>query len=292
MKFARRTGWLGEDEKFYSYDRAVKKNHDALIKLRELVLKEFDLDPSFNVQVYGEIFGGSYPHPDVERVNDVSKVQKEVFYCPDIEFYPFDVYVRGEGVNYPIDHDVFERLMEEAGFDIYAKAIFTGSFEECLDYPNDYMDPIHKHFNLPEIEGNICEGNVLKPVKACCEPSGSRVILKSKNEKFTERKRVRKERKPVVVSEEAQEVVNLADEYINENRLRNVLSHLGKIKQEEFGKLMGAFALDVRNDMEGDDPEVFSRIDKDEVKRVNKTINNACACFIRNHFVNIIDGVF
>jgi Rnl2 family RNA ligase len=267
--------------------------------IRKSVLGHFGLDDEHNVQIYGELFGGSYPHPDVEKINDVKKVQDKVWYCPDVDFFPFDIFVRkgDEGVdgsrNFPLDHDLFEKIVSEAGFTVYAKAIFTGSFQDCLDYPNAYPDPIHKLYGLPEIEDNICEGNVLKPLKACCEPSGSRVILKTKNERFTERKRVPKEKKPVVaMSDEAQKVVETADEYINENRLRNVLSHMGVITDKDFGKVMGSFAQDVRKDMEGDDPDVFSKVDKDDIKRVNKTINNACASFIKQNFVNIIDGTY
>jgi Rnl2 family RNA ligase len=298
MRFARRTGWLEDGEKFYGYEKVRDRHLFKFMDIRTAVLERFGLDKTHNVQIYGELFGGHYPHPDVERVKDVSKVQDKVWYCPDVDFFPFDIYVRKgdagiEGsVHFPLDHDVFEEIVEPLGFTAYAKALFTGSFQECLDYPNDYPDPIHKLYGLPELEDNICEGNVLKPLKACCEPSGSRVILKTKNERFTERKRVPKERKPIVVSDEAQRVVQVADEYITENRLRNVVSHFGEVTDRDFGKVMGAFAQDVRKDMEGDDPEIFDKIEKDEVKRVNKTINNACASFMKKHFVNIIDGVF
>jgi len=293
-KFSRRTAWLKDDESFFNYQRAIERHKEKLETLRALVLNEFGLDESYDVQVYGELFGGAYPHPDVDRIPNVAKVQDKVWFCPDVDFFPFDIYVRKEEEkNFPLDHDVFERLVQFSGFEVYAKALFTGTFQECLDYPNDYPDPIHKLYGLPEIEGNICEGNVLKPVKACCEPSGSRVILKTKNDKFTERERVPKDKSPIVpASEEAKRVIQIADEYITENRLRNVLSHMGEITQKDFGKVMGAFAQDVRKDVLGDDPEIFDKVEEDEIKRVNKTINNACAGLIKKNFVNIIDGTF
>jgi Rnl2 family RNA ligase len=293
IKYARRTGVIPEGEKFYGHERVIEKHLDKFKSVRRLTLDHFNLGNEYTIQLYGELFGGAYPHPEVPKVQDISKVQDKVWYCPDIDFFPFDIYVRlNDEEHFPVDHDVFEEIVQEAGFEVFAKALFVGSFEECLDYPNAYPDPIHKFYGLPEIDDNICEGNVLKPLKACCEPSGSRVILKTKNERFTERKRVPKERKPITVSDEAQKVVQVADEYITENRLRNVLSHMGQVTQKDFGKLLGMFSQDVRKDMEGDDPEIFSNIEKDEKKRVNKTINDACASFIRKSFVNIIDGVF
>jgi len=295
LKCARRTGILPEGESFYNYKKVVERYLDKIKKVRELTLKEFDLDPDCVIQLFGELFGGHYPHPDVKNVQGVKKVQDKVWYCPDVDFFPFDIYVRkSDEESFPLDHDVFERIVSEAGFVVYAKSLLTGSFEECLAYPNDYPDFIHKFYDLPEIENNICEGNVLKPVKAACEPSGSRIILKNKNEKFKEREKVKdpKKSKPVHVSEEAKELVVLADEYINENRLRNVVSHFGELTDKDFGKVLGAFSQDVRKDMEGDDPEVFSKIDKEEQKRVNKVINNNCAALMNKNFRNIIDGTF
>jgi len=295
MKCTKRSGWIKEGENFFNYQKVVARYDEKLKNVRKIVHEHFELSPEVPVQVFGEIFGGCYPHDEVEKVQGVKKVQKGVWYCPDVDFFPFDIYVRGQefgGKDFPLDHDLFERIMKGAGFTLYAKSLFTGSFKECLEYPNEYPDPVHRYYGLPEIEGNICEGNVLKPVKATVEPCGSRVILKNKNDKFTERtKRTKKERKPINISPEAQKVIGIADEYINENRLRNVLSHFGEVTHKDFGKIMGAFAQDVRKDMEEDDPEVFS-LEKEEQSRVNKVINSSCSVFIRQHFLNIIDGVF
>ena len=293
IQFSRRTGVLAEGEKFFNYQKVMERHSEKIQKVRDLTISEFGLESDCVVQIFGEIFGGVYPHPDVPRVEGVSKVQKEVYYCPDVDFFPFDIYVRkSDEESFPVDHDVFERIISGAGFGLYAKALLTGSFEECLAYPNDYSDPIHKFYGLPEIEGNICEGNVLKPVKAICEMSGSRVILKNKNSKFKERSDEPREKKSFDVSDEAQNVLDLSGEYINENRLRNVVSHLGEVTQKDFPKLLGSFSQDVQSDMVKDDPEVFDNILSEERKIVSKMINNSCAIFIRKYFVNIIDGMF
>ena len=292
-KFSRREGWLEEDEKFYGYKRAIDRHFDKIRKVIDLTLEHFSLNEDANVQLYGEIFGGNYPHPDVKQVNEVSQVQDKVYYCTDIEFYPFDIYVDNDGKRFPVDHDVFEGIVVKAGFTVYSKAIFTGSLKECLAYSNEYPDPTYKNYDLPELEDNICEGNVLKPVKAACEPSGSRVILKSKNDRFTERDSKKKKTKvPIEVSEEAQELVNTANEYITENRLRNVVSHLGDVTQKQFGVILKAFSLDVREDMIKDDPNIFELSNPKEVSIVNKVINKSCTNLIGKNFQNIVDKTF
>jgi hypothetical protein len=43
---------------------------------------------SRQLSVYGELFGGSYPHPFVPVEEAVSAVQTGVWYAPDVEFAP------------------------------------------------------------------------------------------------------------------------------------------------------------------------------------------------------------
>lgn len=44
------------------------------------------------VKVYGELFGGCYPHKDVTpSKNKVKRIQKGVWYSPYVRFYAFDI---------------------------------------------------------------------------------------------------------------------------------------------------------------------------------------------------------
>jgi len=288
-----RSGPLKGEGSFFSHKKVLERYKDRLYSLRKIVLNHLDLNSDCSIQLFGEIFGGHYPHPDVKSVSGVSKVQKGVWYCPDVDFCPFDIYVEKEDdKRFPVDHDVFEELISKAGFALYAKAIFKGTFEQCLDYPNEYSDPIHKHYGLPEIEDNICEGNVLKPVKAICDPTGSRVLLKNKNEKFTERDKVPKEKREVKLLPEVAKVVQIYDEYVTENRLRNVISHIGEITNKDFGKLMKEFTQDIREDALKDCPDLLDGIEKSSIRDVNKVLNKYCSSLIKSNFVNIIDGEF
>jgi len=78
--------------------------------------------------------------------------------------------------------------------------------------------------------------------------------------------------------------------YISENRLRNVLSKIGQVTQKDFGKILGALAVDVIEDYKKDfnAPELEGK----EEKLVNKLLNGEAATLIRKNFVNIIDGEF
>ena len=68
------------------------------------------LDRSFPRHGYmivrGEVFGGMYNHPDVERDKHAKRFQKEVQYCPHNDFRAFDICIDGIYLN----HYLFEYL--------------------------------------------------------------------------------------------------------------------------------------------------------------------------------------
>ena len=85
-------------------------------------------------------------------------------------------------------------LFEAESF-FYAKTLFRGTLAECLKHPNGFQSKIAEWLGLPAIEDNICEGIVIRPVTPMYLRNGSRVLIKSKNERFAERKSVKKRNK-------------------------------------------------------------------------------------------------
>jgi len=69
----------------------------------------------------------------------------------------------------------------------YATPLLEGTLEECLKFNITINSSIPKHFGLPELEKNQCEGVVIKSVEYKYKPTGNkRYILKYKNQKFAE----------------------------------------------------------------------------------------------------------
>ena len=302
IKPAKRTSFIDDtDGKFFNYDSVIDVYHENLRAIYELSkdmiadLVEMDKvthDGKVEVILYGEIFGGNYGHDDVDKVSDAIKVQKGVDYCPHNDFYVFDMKINGRMLNY----DLFREFMEATGF-LYAKPLHRGTFEECVEYENEYQTTIPAVYGLPEIENNICEGNVIKPVHTLFFPSKDRVILKNKNDKFKESSREPKEKRQkkkedITLSENSMEVLEDIRLHITENRLRNVISHIGEINNKMFGRLTGEFTKDTLEEYLKDNKEEYEKIEKAERKKIQKNISNLCAEVIRNNFVNIIDGCF
>ena len=283
VKFAKRTAFLKYGEKFYNYQNAM----DALKPKLDVIMVDYNEES--DVILYGELIGGSYPHPDVTQIPGMKHIQKEVKYCPDIEFYCFDVKIEGKFIP-PND---MVKFCKKYGI-FHAENLFEGTLDECLKYPNDFQTTIPVRLGLPEIEGNICEGVVIKPIVPVYYPNGQRIIFKNKNEKFKEKRKTKKPKQqksskeipPVVL-----EYVDKISEYINENRLRNVLSKLGEVTEKDFGLIMKSFNEDILEDFYKDHNN-FLLLEKADQKMVTSKANKMAATLIRINLAAIIGRTF
>lgn len=287
VQFAKRTSVLAEDEKFYEYPELVEAYRERVLSLYKRVKAKYP--DVTQISVFGELFGGRYPHKDVKVNRRLSLIQKGVCYTPDHEFYGFDIYLFGDGQNRYLPVDEVNEMFEAEGF-FYAKTLFQGKLTECLHYPNAFESKISEWMGLPALEDNICEGIVIRPVVPMYLRNGSRVLIKSKNERFSEKKSVKTRNKlfsePIPYSEALKSLIEEADVYVTENRLTNVLSHIGEVVlPKDFGKVMGLFSKDVLEDFLKEHGSAYTALDKCEQKSLNKELNKLCTTLVKRVFM-------
>jgi len=287
VRYAKRGGLLNGEETFFHYRKLDRYGIEDKIKSAFEYLKSEFGDEIEQVSIHGEIFGGSYPHDDVEKVKDVSRVQKEVLYSPNVEFMAFDIKVNDTFMN--MDH--FIGLCEELDIP-HLPILLRGTLEEALKYNNEYQTTVPNLLGYPELPDNICEGNVIKPVKTAYFGNGSRIVLKNKNAKFSEKSGQKGTPTPKdPLPQHVLDMMSKGNEYVCENRLRNVLSKIGEVQQSEFGKILGLMSKDVLEDFMKDVPE-FLEMEKKERKEVQRFLNGKIGFLIRPNFANIIDGTY
>lgn len=286
IKIGKRTAFIEKDDKFYNAHQILERYRNNVTDLFRKVKTIFpDLE---TVVIYGELFGGGYRHKEVAPVKDAVKVQAGVEYAPYNEFYAFDIKLNGTTY---LDTDKANQIFEETGF-FYAKILFQGTLEEALKYPNAFNSKIPGWLGLPEIEENICEGTIVKTLKTRYFGNGARIILKNKNEKWVEKSKVvRKERKTIqkqlIFSEKAQEIWNEIQKYATTNRLNNVMSKIGEFEPKMMGQVIGLFSQDILTDLEKDFPGIFTAIEKDEQKRINKKLNSLAIDVIKEELMTL-----
>lgn len=285
IKIAKRTAFIEKDEKFYNAHQILEQYRKNVINLFQKVKTIY---PNVEtVVIYGELFGGGYKHKEVEPVKNAIKVQAGIEYAPFNDFYAFDIKLNG--VTY-LDTDIINSIFEETGF-FYAKTLFQGTLEEALRFPNVFNSKIPTWLGLPEMN-NMCEGTIIKTLKTKYFGNGARVILKNKNEKWIEKSRMVKKQnktvqKTVHFSETAQNIWEEIQMYVTANRLNNVVSKIGEFEPKMVGKVIGLFAQDVLEDFEKDFPSVFTTIEKDEQKRINKKLNSAVIDCVKEELMTL-----
>lgn len=288
VHFAKRTGPILPDEKFYNYEELLSCYRGKVVSLFQLIKVKHPT--THNILVYGEMFGGNYPHPEVKNDTRVMCIQKGVFYSPIHEFYGFDIYISGTDTNRYLSVYETNNFFEQAGF-FYAKTLFEGSIGECLSYPNAFQSRISEWLGLPPIENNTCEGIVIRPVETVFLKNGSRLLLKNKNSRFAEKKSVKK-RQPALFVEPgySDELLNqfaIAEQHVTENRLNNVVSKVGEVSfPKDAGRLIGLLNKDVLEDFLKEHSGSYAGLEKSEQKILNRHINKLSAELIKKLYMS------
>ncbi len=281
--FAKMTAVIENGEVFYDYGELVDTYRNNILALAKDAMGQYP--GAVQVNIFGELFGGSYPHPEVKQVKNVKLVQKGIYYCPGHDFYGFDIYIQSEDEGRFLPVEETNTLFEKHGF-LYARTLFTGSLEECLTHPNAFITHIPEWLGLPPIKDNICEGIVIRPVAPMYLTTGARVLIKSKNSRFAE-KRARKGPRPAIdptahYSEEMKNLMAVLATYITEPRLDNVISHIGEVKMpNDFGKLTGLYAKDVFDDFMKENAVSFDELENAEQKALKKELARMSAKLIQ-----------
>lgn len=254
VSFAKRTAVLGtadDCEDFYSL-RSSRLAHE----LRPRVLRVAEEAAATEIHIYGELFGGHYPHPNVSPVAGIQAVQKGIWYSPSLRFMAFDVRMDGSFLNY----DRGRELCEAAGI-MFVAPLFRGSLSECISFEHRFNSTIPLRLGLPPLsEPNLSEGVVIRPA---AEPSSAkcngRGLFKRKIPEFAEDRRYQNPEwkqikrgggygNPSKAELVEMEVVSR----VTEQRLASVLSKIGRVDSSDqvaCRRLLLAMKEDVRESL-------------------------------------------
>ena len=181
VRMARRTAILDPLEPFFGYQQVLERYSGHIYHIYNRL--RLSCPEMTSTAVYGELFGGYYPHQDVQPDPQGWPVQKGVWYAPGHEFYAFDIYVFTSGGGFFLPVMEANALFSDAGL-LYAWNRFVGRLDDCLDYPPSFPTAIPGELGLPPIEDNLCKGIIIKPLDPIVLPDGSRIAIKKKNPTF------------------------------------------------------------------------------------------------------------
>lgn len=255
--------------------------HELMMPFLTRIIKEMQSYFGKNIQVYFEMFGGSYPHEMIPVDKRFSRVARGIFYLPQIDVRVIDIQVDKRYLDYDEMVEIAERHRLKV-----AECLGRGSLDQMLELSPEFEDPTYKEYHLPKIEGNMSEGLVLRPTKECLFNNGRRVILKNKCKKMSE-KRVRKPKVPVVLTDPELMSFNSLASCVTEARLENILSHGHQFDKKGFSKLVGLVMKDIFEEEKANG--LIIELDKTSRKRVNKLLQAEIVDLVKPFWIDLIN---
>lgn len=258
---ARRSGIIPQEENFYSSTKITEKYHDDILEVYRRI--KTDNPETSSIQIFGEIFGGSYPGYQSISMT----VQKGIYYNNEIDFLVFDIvmktnnylpFISSSSSNsndkniveswYLSQDEIIKYLNNLSGLQAIPIS-HKGSFDEIISINPVFETTIPKLYGLPPIEKNMAEGYVFKANKRHPCHQSSRPILKKKNSTFAEVSL------PLQSADklEVNDVSFFYDKiilYITQNRFNNVISKIGI--NNPIPKIRGLLIMDAIKDFKTD----------------------------------------
>lgn len=292
FRYGKRTCFIADGDNFYHLPELMEPLYTKLEKAYKM-LKDTVLPTIKNITIYGEVFGGSYPVQGVEVDRAAKQVQREVKYHPSNKWKAFDIAVEydenGEHVRKFLGGKQFFDICNLFNIETVPLLKVADNLKEALEFPNDLPSVVYKEYGLPEIEGNIMEGVVLRPWLGDYFFGFERSIIKNKNEKFKEKHRTPKEYKEATpLSEMTRKCIEEVSCLINEQRLHSVMSKIGdNLTARDIGRVMKEFNADVIKEYMKDEESsyCFIKDDEKEWKRVTKAISTMSAEIIKKELL-------
>ena len=253
VRCGKRTSLLSDTDEFFGYKRRLF--HAMIPKIQRLYQFVQNTYPQLEkLYVFGELFGGSYPHPDVAKIPNINAVQTGIWYCPDIEYYAFDLAIIIDDKQIYLDYEYALTAFQHVDL-FHAEPLFIGRYEEALDFKLGFNSYLPIKLGLPPLtEPNKAEGIVIKPMREIMVKTTKgatvRAIVKKKIEEFSEDKYSQAQKQDLKNDGELSEMDLLRfeiDALITDNRLNNALSKTGSVRAYEKEKLKELLNLYVKD---------------------------------------------
>ena len=289
---AKRKAILTPTDNFFGYEVVKEKLSSSIRQIFDsIITSKPDVQDAY---IYGELFGGLYPHPDVTPNPQIQPIQTGVYYSSTIEFCAFDIAIHTKEDFKYLDYRMAIELFEQSSL-LYSRPLFVGKMQDALAYPVKFKTTIPPLLNLPPLEEpNYAEGVVIKPVEPLEVQTSKglvRPILKKKILEFSEDARYHQAEKWQEKSERRNVDDYILDELewdinmlVTKNRLNNTISkvgHLNKRTANEIGKLL---TEDVQEELASKYGERLLQLKSEDKELVNLILKDCVNTLIKQKF--------
>jgi Rnl2 family RNA ligase len=258
--FGKRKAWLAHDEPFFGWQLLRSDLGTAARAIHQ------ELSLTGVVRLYGEIFGGKYPHAEVAPLAGVTPVQTGIWYAPDVRFALFDIAVERDGSEPELlSHTEVESLAAANGLFV-VPLLGRGPRAQLESLPVRFPSRVPQLLGLPYLADNVAEGFVLKPDARAS--AASRYVTKWKIPEFDDARFDESEpwNSDVVLDLEA--LILLARRLVNPARVASARSKVGTRRSDVCEEVV----LDVLVDLEAAYPVATRSLDGRDEERLRDCI--------------------
>ncbi len=274
LKYAKRKDYLRWADDFFGFQIVAERLDDKIMRLFERIRKDHDFGTA---TVFGELFGGEYPHPSVTADPRVKPIQTGIWYSPTVEFAAFDIVIEAvDGSRKYLDYAEAVSYFEECEIP-YAKPLLIGKLNQALFFDTRFDSKVPAQLGLPELRPNLVEGIVVKPFRNIVVQTAKgsmRPIFKLKNKEFAEEQFHESQawsyrHEGASASERLLFLVPELRRYLTANRLQSTISKIGGLSDGNSARVQEvktAFITDAFESFWEDNPELageFSEADLD-----------------------------
>jgi Rnl2 family RNA ligase len=263
LHVGKRKAWLRTGEPFFGWqllrDRFIRAAGTALGR------------GGAAVRIFGELYGGSYPHPDVPLAPGMAPVQTGVWYSPTVRYALFDV-LRHDHADDPgvfLPYREVAAIAADAGLDV-VPLLARGSRTAVETVPVRFPTRVPRLLGLPKLDGNLAEGIVLRPDTPMAP--AERPIRKLKITEFDEQRYSSSRTWDPWLRLSPADLREIAATMVNGPRLASARSKVGPVTGDD---LFDELALDVMVDLAEAFPAAVGALRPDDEAALQQHIRTA-----------------
>ncbi|WP_437757024.1 RNA ligase family protein [Sorangium sp. So ce1389] len=264
VRFGKRKEWLRHEDPFFGWQL-------LRASLRDAARAAFAAVGAERLVLYGELFGGGYPHPDVPA-GGMTPVQTGVWYAPDLRWAPFELRAIGGGEDAFLSWSEAAAVAAAAGL-MTPPLLARGRKAEIAALSERFPSRVASALGLPPLgPENLAEGLVAKPdvrMPAAAYMALKRKIAEMREDRFDESAPWDPER-PV----DLPALIGWGERLANGPRVASAASKVGR---HDRAAVIEEAALDVLVDLDAAFPGAMRGLSPEEGEALERAIRAAVA---------------
>lgn len=239
VRFGKRKAWLEAGDNFFGWQLL----RSELESVATGVYGQLTRGGRDALHLYGELFGGGYPHEGVSPpLPGTSPIQTGVWYSPGVHWCCFDAVVVREDGAWFVDGQELAGAVRAAG-GMTPPVLEVAGRDALARLDARFITRVPDLLGLPRLAANWAEGYVIKPLRRCLV--ASRAQKKVKLEEFSE-VRYDESRPWRAGGMTVEDLYEIGAHFLNGARLASAVSKVGRGQPEEIAAEM---VLDVMVDL-------------------------------------------